>query len=369
MEKSNERHAVARSLVRRRGGFKLADLCVVMAGLALLCAVLPIVRGRSVAADEQMRCAANLKSIAMHAFIYSNQDIRNGGKFPRTYFDPGQPLDKTLLGNVAGRKHSFDAENPGIVGINNVMSSFYVLLKSTDLTTDFFVCPSGAAQRAYVDKDIQNYSNWPAPYAAFNSYSYACPFPTAAAISSGWKFDNSLGPDYPLASDINPGMRNGVGPTTVAYNDDRKAMRPANSPNHWFDGSQVAYCDGHVEWQTSPFAGIQRAGQMYRDNVFTSNVGVGSDGKGGTIWDHPVDAADVVMLPTAQDSPRSEIATRTTDMSPTVAAAAQSWVAVAVAGVAALLVFGLVIWLVVRRKPRATGQAYGAYPPGPPPRR
>jgi prepilin-type processing-associated H-X9-DG protein len=364
MEKSNARRTVARPLVRRRGGFKLADLCVVMAGLALLCVVVPAMRAHADESRNRILCAANLRSIATHAFIYSNQDIRNGGKFPRTYFDPGQPLDKTLLGNAAGRSRSFDVETPGIVGTNNVTSSFYLLLKSTDLTTDVFVCPSGGAQRAYVGQDLLNRSNWPAPYAAFNSYSYACPFPTAAAISSGWKFDNSLGRDYPLASDINPGMRNGVGPTTVAFNDDPTAMRPANSPNHWFDGMNVAYCDGSVEWQTSPFAGAQKVGQSFRDNIFTNNAGVGSNGRGGTIWGHPVDAADSVLLPTAQDSPTSEIAARTTDMSPTLAAVQQNWVAVAVAGVGALLVFGLVIWLVVRRKPPAAGQAYGAYPPG-----
>ena len=292
----------------------MLDLLAAIVIFVVVFGVLVAAAGRARGTGNRISCATRLRNIATHAFIYSNQDIRSGGKFPRTYYDPEAGLDRSLTGNVAGAE-SFDPANPAIVGVNNTQAAFYLLMKNTDLTAEIFNCPDGEATRAYIDKDLAAYGNWPAPYAAHNSYSYNCPYPTTAAVTGGWKYDNSLGPDYPLAADINPGETPAGGPTTVRYTDSRKAMRPGNSPNHWFEGQQVAYCDVHVEWQTSPFAGVQRPSQQFRDNIYASTAGgVNAAGKGGTVWAQPQDPADAVLLPTAQDSPGSAIAARTPDM-------------------------------------------------------
>ena len=299
---------------RRRAGITVVDVLVaVVLFIAVTGLLLPYV-GINRGSDGRTKCSANLRNIATHAFIYSNQDIRSGGKFPRTYYDPAAGLDRSLTGNVPGGK-SFDADHPAAaVGANNVPAAFYLLMKETDLTAEVFLCPYGEANRAYERRDLGDYANWPAPYAAYNSYSYNCPYPTPAAVTGGWKFYNGFGPDFPLASDINPGDTPAGGPTTVRYTDSRKAMRLGNSPNHGFAGQNVVYCDVHVEWQTSPFCGVQRTGVAYRDNLFASTAGgVDEGGKGGTIWAQPQDAADAVMLPTAQDSPGSPIALRTPD--------------------------------------------------------
>ena len=332
----------------RRGGFTAVELlvaCVII--LVLIGFLLPAI-DRPRVNSNRMKCAANLRNIATHAFIYSNQDIRSGGKFPRTYFDRSAPLDRTLTGNVRGTP-SFPKPRPAAdtqpagpadapvagtnpstgtrpsdawpggspVGVNNVPAAFYLLMKATDLTPEVFNCPYTNATRAYQGEDVADYANWPAPYADFNSYSYACPYPTATAVAGGWKLDNSLGPDAPLASDLNPGDAPAGGPTRVAYNADAKAMRWGNSPNHAFAGQQVAYCDVHVEWQTTPFCGVQRPAVAYRDNIFASTAGgVDAAGKGGTVWAQPQDSADAVLLPTAKDSPDSAVARDTPDTVP-----------------------------------------------------
>jgi hypothetical protein len=334
---------------RRRGGFTAVELIVVCLIIVVLIALLLPAIGSMGHDRSGIRCASNLRNIATHAFIYSNADVRNGGRFPRTFHDPAAGLDRSLAGNVAGTK-SFDPQNPAAtpVGVNNTQAAFYLLMKSTDLTGEIFNCPQGESKRAYEGQDLTAYANWPAQYAAYNSYSYNCPYPTAAAVTGGWKFDNSLGPDYPLVADINPGSSPAGGPTAVAYTDGRKAMRQGNSPNHWFEGQQVAYCDVHVEWQTSPFAGVQREGVPYRDNIYTSTAGgVDAAGKGGTVWAPPQDAADAVLLPTAQDSPGTAIAARTPDMLGPPSDGPNPFGALAlpaVVGVAAL-----VLWFVVRR--------------------
>src|SRR4051794_30331544 len=181
----------------RRRGFKLADLCVVLCAVALLVVTVPALRQNAGEQNNRIKCAANMRSLAQHGFMYANNDTRGGQKFPRTYYNPSGPLDKSLTGGKgnAPSPQSYSVTNPGIAGVNNTMASFYQLLKATDLTTEVFFCPSADVERAYEGEDIMIYANWPSPYASFNSYSYSCPFPTPAAVSGGWRLDTTLGAD------------------------------------------------------------------------------------------------------------------------------------------------------------------------------
>jgi hypothetical protein len=296
----------------RRQGFGMADfLILLVVGIALVSLLLPLLMATLQEKANRIRCAYNLRDLAAHAMIYAKASSpRWRIEFPRTYYDPSAPLDMSLRGgkNDHPNSHVFSIANPtDPVGANNVAASFYTLLKSTDLMTSQFVCPSAEATRAYAGQDPQAFANWPSPYQQFCSYSYSCPFPTAAAESAGWKFDPTCNASTPLAADINPGDHQGVGPATVPPGDAGNAVRPGNSPNHFFSGQNVAYCDGSVVWQTTPFCGLGGpAGSG--DNIYTSGAGPGVTG--GAIWAKPASATDSVLLPTAVDDASAPIAAR-----------------------------------------------------------
>jgi len=91
------------------------------------------------------------------------------------------------------------------------------------------------------------------------SYSIANPFPSQAAIDNGYKWNNTLGAEFAIAGDMNPGVSGtnyNVG--TPNTNSSAKDMQKANSQNHQGAGENVLFGDGHVEFVQNPFCGTQR---------------------------------------------------------------------------------------------------------------
>src|SRR5581483_6836085 len=99
---------------------------------------------------------------------------------------------------------------PNIVKPNNVTASFFLILKTQEITPDVFICPSTQNTRGFGPGStvgVQDASNWQDVNNNL-SYSYNCPFPTQAAVQGGWKFNGTVGSDYPVAADKNPGKTN-----------------------------------------------------------------------------------------------------------------------------------------------------------------
>ncbi|HEX8915560.1 MAG TPA: prepilin-type N-terminal cleavage/methylation domain-containing protein [Humisphaera sp.] len=289
---------------RDRGAFTLVELLVVIGIIALLMSILLPTLGRVREQANRMKCASNLRQIATAALLYATD---HGGKFPRTYYQQGVGLPNNTKGGPdnAPAANSFSLADPaGPVGASNVGASLYLLLKNGYVPPAVFMCPSNTAAEP-IAPDYEKYSNFGSPYRKYSSYSYAAPFPNKKGADAGWRLTPASGPDWPIASDINPGKGganysdgSGQDVTDVAYNASRTELRRGNSNNHFNEGQAVAYADGHVEWSPTIFCGPARPGVPFRDNIFSNANGLDvNTGKGGGPHQQPCDRFDVVMHP------------------------------------------------------------------------
>ncbi len=252
--------------------------------------------------------------------LYATND--HDHSFPRTEYQPDHNLlladEGFMIENTFGDK--------GYVGVNNVPATFFWLMKSQRLNPILFVCPATEASPWSLKVDPNFSSNWE-KIPDQMTYSIAAPFPTSAALKSGFTWKKQFRSDFALLGDINPGTRGGSSPPNnvlgPAHDAPEREMMAANSNNHRNKGQNVAYGDGHVAFTDTPFCGAMHGG--VRDNIYAAGAsdggavvktgggggkgggggGGGGSGGGGTKYNLdcsdkalPVDQFDSVLMPT-----------------------------------------------------------------------
>ena len=214
--------------------------------------------------------------------LYAND---NQGKYPRTIYAPGATVTPVFFtGAAAG-----DPFEPGGPAPNDVTAAIFLLMRTQDITSEIFNCPSSNAE-----KDLfGGGTNAPINRSNFSekknlSYSLHNPYVKdgVVPVDDRMYWTNSMPAEFALAADLNPG-------TTPPASDDvrkpttqssAKDMRAGNSNNHDKDGQNILYGDGHVAWESNPLAG------MDRDNIYTT-----ADGQ---ILASPAHPNDSILLPT-----------------------------------------------------------------------
>jgi prepilin-type N-terminal cleavage/methylation domain-containing protein len=238
-------------------GFSLIELLVVIGIIGVLLAILLPALEKSREQANNLRCAANLNQIGVAMLIYSND---NHGQFPRTVYDPAAPL---CVGTNAAAPDPFGVGGPQP---NDVSAAVFLLLRAKAVPAKLFNEP-------YDDEvnDVPEPSTNPGSRSNFTDYqhnlgySFANPYPNAAAVSAGYQLTNKINSGFAIAADLNPGTP-GV-----------------NSRNHERRGQNVMFADFHVQWEKTTKCGIGG------DDIYTN--------KSGLFQASPVDATDSVLLP------------------------------------------------------------------------
>jgi len=259
-------------------GFTLLELVVVVLifGAVVWAAILMLPRRRGTP-STRLVCAANMKGIGTTIKIYANE---NGGAWPMPAFDEsgiGSIRYTVPVGGGQGTPQSPNraqrsVDGPGGAVELSTTRSYWMLVRSGDITVRQFICPSSGdvddpTRRIEHYYDFTGYANV--------SYGYQVPFGLKSSHPrEGMDNRMVVAADKGPYIDATAAVPSADLPLAASYpsSPELKAWRAFNSKNHQTEGQNVLYADGHAMFERTPIVGVDN------DNIYTAATGDGSTG-------------------------------------------------------------------------------------------
>ncbi len=254
--------------------FTLIELLVVIAIIALLISILLPSLSRARELSKRLVCQSNIKGVGTSCKIYAND---NQERWPIPPFDRKLPDITTNVryfgdidtgGNGVGFRRweeSFSI-NPGESSQLSVTRSFWMLVRTGDVTVQQFICPSSSdsvdpTENLELYYDFETYENV--------SYGYQVPFgPRDTRPREGMDARMIViadkGPFYQRTNA--PTWKDSQGQDILSDASPTEWKR-YNSGNHGGqgngEGQNCLYADGHATFERKPIVGIDK------DNIYT----------------------------------------------------------------------------------------------------
>ncbi len=244
----------------KKKGFTLVELLVVIAIIALLMGILMPALARVRMIAFRMVCGSNLsgigKAMLIYANDYSDELPRAGG--PTTTWGTGVNY------TAATRNLAYGLQADGSGGVATITSSFFLLVKYAEVTPKSFICKgdSGVTEfqppAGYDVVDCWDFGNQTSQTLTHCSYSLNQPY-------CQFSLTTSSEPGMGIAADPNPwcGDRDSTAFSNFQTTGGKALTNLGNSINHQDEGQNVLYLDGHVNFESVSFCGINS------DNIYT----------------------------------------------------------------------------------------------------